>query len=368
MARISDAINRGLENLSTSPLGMASLGLLMQPSMSRTPINPFAYAAQGMQMGLKNRALKQEALAQQERARSQEEARRARLLMDVQRYQQEEMKMRMAQQEQARQAQAMQELMSTLSPEEARMAAVLGPDYVKQMMQQRMQRPTSLQQNLMAAGLQPGTPEFQQAMMTAINRPQVQIGGQIKAPTGYMVNAEGTGVVPIPGLPPKPAPMTPEQQVQQSAEMAEASARAKAKVKDEISQQGVQEAVQDMYSAVRALRKDITNPDALETVDQERKRLAQVLAARRNPGRAPTDTDVEMALQDIPNTLSIRQGVGAIFGGDPFTARMKVLERELGLTQTPAGATVSTDFTRSGSSKARRGVLPSGHQYEVVED
>lgn len=327
MARITDAINQGLENLSTSPLGMASLGLLMQPSMSKEPINPWAYAAKGLEMGIQNRqiAAQQKSEAELQGMRRNEYARR------IMQFNQEQQALREAEAEKARQAQAMQEFMSTLPPEEARMAAVLGPEYAKQMLQQRVQRPTSLQQNLIAAGLQPGTPEFQQAMMTAINRPQVQIGGQIKAPTGYMVNAEGTGVVPIPGLPPKPAPMTPEQQVQQSAEMAEASARAKAKVKDEISQQGVQEAVQDMYSAVRALRKDITNPDALETVDQERRRLAQVLAARRNPGRAPTDTDVEMALQDIPNALSIRQSVGAIFGGDPFTARMKVLERELGI-------------------------------------
>lgn len=357
MASFTDRINEGMARLNTSPLGMAGLGLLLQPSMSRDPINPFEYAIAGMETGIKNRV-------------SQEETslRRAEYARKIMQFNQEQQALREAEAEKDRQAKAMQELMSTMDPKEAQIAAVLGPKYVEQMLQQRVQRPTSLQQNLIAAGLQPGTPEFQQAMMTAINRPQVQIGGQIKAPTGYMVNAEGTGVVPIPGLPPKPAPMTPEQQVQQSAEMAEASARAKAKVKDEISQQGVQEAVQDMYSAVRALRKDITNPDALETVDQERKRLAQVLAARRNPGRAPTDTDVEMALQDIPNALSIRQSVGAIFGGDPFTARMKVLERELGLTQTPAGATVSTDFTRSGSSKARRGVLPSGHQYEVVED
>lgn len=359
MARITDAINQGLENLSTSPLGMASLGLLMQPLMSRTPINPWQYAAQGMQLGIQNRQARQQALAQQEQGRSAQEMQRARYLMEIQKYQQEEMRMRQAEEERARQAQAMQEFMSTLSPEEARMAAVLGPDYAKQMLQQRVQRPTSLQQNLIAAGLQPGTPEFQQAMMTAINRPQVQIGGQIKAPTGYMVNAEGTGVVPIPGLPPKPAPMTPEQQVQQSAAMAEASARAKARVKEEQSQQGVQAAVRDMYASVDAFRSNMTDADALAAVSQQRRRLAQMLAQRRNPGRAPTDADVKIALEDIPDPLSIRQGMGALAGGDPFTARMRVVEQELGLTQGATG---------SGSSKSRRGVLPSGHQYEVVED
>lgn len=355
MARISDAINQGLENLSTSPLGMASLGLLMQPSMSRTPINPFAYAAQGMQMGLQNRALKQEALAQQERARSQEEARRARLLMDVQRYQQEEMKMRMAQQEQERQAQAMRELMSTLSPEEARMAAVLGPDYVKQMMQQRMQRPTSLQQNLMAAGLQPGTPEFQQAMMAAINRPQVQIGSPEKPMSINDLRSLQMpgGAPPTPGatlsdlvaagatLIPKPAPLTPEQQVQQSAATAEAAARAKARVKEEQSQQGVQPAIQDMYAAVEAWRSNKKDVNALASVSQQRRRLAQMLAQRRNPGRAPTDADVKIALEDIPDPLSTQQLAGSVMGGDPWAARMKVVEQELGVGGAGGGKVIN---------------------------
>ena len=234
MAKISDTINQGLERLSTSPLGMASLGLLMQPSMSKEPINPWAYAAKGLEAGMQNRQLaaQQKSEAELQGMRRNEYARR------IMQFNQEQQALREAEAEKARQAQAMQEFMSTLEPEEARMAAVLGPDYAKQIMRQRVQSPTSLQQNLIAAGLKPGTPEFQQAMMTAINRPQVQIGGpQIKPPTGFMLNAEGTGVVPIPGLPQAPPPMTPEQQVQQSAATAEAAARAKAKVKEEQTRQ-----------------------------------------------------------------------------------------------------------------------------------
>lgn len=165
MASFTDRINEGMARLNTSPLGMAGLGLLLQPSMSRDPINPFEYAIAGMETGIKNRV-------------SQEETslRRAEYARKIMQFNQEQQALREAEAEKARQAQAMQEFMSTLPPEEARMAAVLGPEYAKQMLQQRVQRPTSLQQNLIAAGLQPGTPEFQQAMMTAINRPPLQIG------------------------------------------------------------------------------------------------------------------------------------------------------------------------------------------------
>ena len=347
MARISDAINRGLENLSTSPLGMASLGLLMQPSMSRTPINPFAYAAQGMQMGLQNRALKQEALAQQERARSQEEARRARLLMDVQRYQQEEMKMRMAQQEQARQAQAMQELMSTLSPEEARMAAVLGPDYVKQMMQQRMQRPTSLQQNLIAAGLQPGTPEFQQAMMAAINRPQVQIGttdkpltvselGGLRSPTGQMLpygttqqEAARMGASPI--LP--PAPLTPEQQMENKARESKMQMGAKYEF-----------ARQTAAREVARLQKFMQNAGSFATLSPEDRAAYTTLAdaaanaiakVRGTPGAEPPKEAIESARASLPslNDLLYQSAVGDVAG-----VKLRLLLEELGIgaESTPA--------------------------------
>lgn len=78
MARITDAINQGLENLSTSPLGMASLGLLMQPSMSKEPINPWAYAAKGLEMGMQNRQLaaQQKSEAELQAMRRNEYARR----------------------------------------------------------------------------------------------------------------------------------------------------------------------------------------------------------------------------------------------------------------------------------------------------
>jgi hypothetical protein len=131
--------------------------------MSKEPINPWAYAAKGLEAGMQNRQL----AAQQKSEAELQGMRRNEYARKIMQFNQEQQALREAEAEKARQAQAMQEFMSTLEPEEARMAAVLGPDYAKQIMQQRVQRPTSLQQNLIAAGLKPGTPEFQQAMMTA---------------------------------------------------------------------------------------------------------------------------------------------------------------------------------------------------------
>ena len=63
---------------------------------------------------------------------------------------------------------------------------------------------TSLMQNLVAAGLRPGTQEYQQAMMRAVNKPATQINLGPKLPAGYMwtnPNKPGQGLTPIPGGP-----------------------------------------------------------------------------------------------------------------------------------------------------------------------
>lgn len=76
------------------------------------------------------------------------------------------------------------------------------------------QKPTALQQNLAASGLQPGTPEFEQAMLQAINKPQVQIDQGPKLPTGYTFvdpDNPAAGVAPLPGGPADPANATTEQ-------------------------------------------------------------------------------------------------------------------------------------------------------------
>jgi hypothetical protein len=49
MAGFFEGVDKALTNLSQSPVGMAGMGLLMMPQQSLTPINPFEYAAQGMQ-------------------------------------------------------------------------------------------------------------------------------------------------------------------------------------------------------------------------------------------------------------------------------------------------------------------------------
>ena len=68
----------------------------------------------------------------------------------------------------------------------------------------RQQDPTSLMQNLMAAGLQPGTPEYQKAMMQAVLKPPISITQGPTPPAGYYwkdPSAPQAGLMKIPGGP-----------------------------------------------------------------------------------------------------------------------------------------------------------------------
>jgi len=336
MANPFDALNQGLERLSTSPLGMAGLGLLMQPSQSLEPINPWEYAAKGMQMGIQNKRTQQEAMQRQQLLQQEEQRRRMQYLMDIQRYQQEQIKSRQAEQERLRQEEAMNAAIGNLTPEQQAMARAIGPSYLRDMARNAMKPPqqTNLERNLIVAGYKPGTPEFENAARAILTKPQIQFGAPEKPlSVSELSNLRGPSGEALPyGMTPAQAqqmgaiPRTPNDPIQQAEEIA----RRKQKLKEETASQGVPQALQGIYSARSQWSQNKTSPEAIARLNQERRRLAQILAAKRNPGRAPTDADVQIALQDIPDPFSLQQGLGAIMGEDPFAARMKVVEEELG--------------------------------------
>lgn len=132
MAGFFDRLNQGLTNLSQSPAGMAGLGLLMMPSQSLTPINPFEYAAQGMQMGVQNRQRAQTLSALQERQRQEDEYRQMQYLMQAQKYQQEMLRQAEAQRQAEEQQRNQEAYISGIEdPAQAALARALGPDYLK---------------------------------------------------------------------------------------------------------------------------------------------------------------------------------------------------------------------------------------------
>jgi hypothetical protein len=197
MANPFDALNQGLERLSTSPLGMAGLGLLMQPSQSLTPINPMEYAVQGMQMGIQNRRTQQE-----DKRRAEQYA------LAIEEYNRKKLKYEEEKARKEQEQRALDAAMANLPPEQIPMARVLGKDFLKMQLENSMKPPqqTNLERNLIAAGLQPGTPAFQDAIMKGVMTPRVQIGTLEKpfSPSD-LSRIEG------PGGETPPIGMTPEQ-------------------------------------------------------------------------------------------------------------------------------------------------------------
>jgi len=199
---ITDRINSGLERLSTSPLGMAGLGLLMQPSMSREPINPFQYAIRGMQAGIQNKAAQEQSAATQE----QVALRRAEYLRNILRYNQEGQAIADAAAEKERQNAAFSDFMASLPPEEQRMAAVMGPEYAKQMMMNRNQTgrlPAANIQEYEAAKQGGFTGSFMDYMNSKMTRPVSPNYQAIPTAEGMQSFDTRTGrIKPIQGLPP----------------------------------------------------------------------------------------------------------------------------------------------------------------------
>lgn len=87
----------------------------------------------------------------------------------------------------------------------------------------------------------------------------------------------------------------------------------------------------DYRQAAQEWSQDKTNPEKLAAMQQERRRLAQILAQQRNPGRAPTDADIDVAMGDIPVPISVGDFL-ATGKQDPFGAKLNVLGKEIGIT------------------------------------
>lgn len=266
MANPFDALNQGLERLSTSPLGMAGLGLLMQPSQSLTPINPWEYAARGMQMGIQNKRTQQEAMQRQQLLQQEEQRRRMQYLMDIQRYQQEQIKSQQAEQQRRQQEEAMNAAIGNLTPEQQAMARAIGPSYLRDMARNAMKPPqqTNLERNLIAAGLQPGTPAFQDAIMKGVMTPRVQIGGPVDKP----LSVSDVTKLRDPSGKPIPYGVTPEQAQQMGATTVDPIQQAQEmqKVKEEAERRAKAPAIQSFNMLADEMVGTEKNPGAIDRV------------------------------------------------------------------------------------------------------
>jgi len=360
---ISDSINQGLTRLSQSPLGMASMGLLTMPQKSLEPINPMQYAMQGMQAGIQN----QQRAQMMERQQQEEARRQAEFYYLAREYSDKFLK---ARQEEAQQ-QAMLDSISQYSMGldlEKRLAFNALPlsEKAKIISAQYFpatQEPTTTVQNLVAAGLTPGTPEFQQAMMTYLTRPRVQVNtgdkplsvselSGLQAPEGTSLRpgmtanqavAAGATVRPTP--PPAP-PQTEEQKLAFEAEKASTQLGAKQAFAREQALKEVQRlnnALARMGPASALTPTDRAKYSSM--IDAAANALAKV---RGTPGAEPPAQAIDRARASLP---SIEELLSAPILGNTAAAKMSALLEELsgGMPMvTPGGAAVTTDMKNGG--------------------
>lgn len=338
MANIFNMLNQGLERVSTSPLGMAGLGLLSQPSGSFEPINPWEYAAKGMQMGIQNRRTQQE-----DKRRTEEYA------LAIEEYNRKKLKYEEEKARKEQEQRALDAAMANLPPEQIPMARVLGKDYLKMQLENSMKPPqqTNLERNLIVAGYKPGTPEFENAARAILTKPQIQFGApEIKPPTGFMLNPEGTGVVPIPGVPQKPPPMTPEQQISFEQQKAEAQISQK----QAFANQQAAAAIQRVNNAIQRLGPTAAlTPTARAEYASMIDAAANAIAkARGTPGAEPPAQAIDRARESLPR---IEELIAGPIIGDTTGAKIGALLEEFGvsnrgMTAPKKGAPVrnETDF------------------------
>lgn len=403
MAGLLDRIGLGglderFQRFSTNPIGMASLGLLLQPRMRPAGSSGFDYALQGMQTAAQNRQTQAYAqrLEEETKARQQEQERQTRVMqmlsagatpeeralmasmspeewtnyqkyrMDIANDQQKRIEAARIEEERKRQTGALSQFRIGLSgPERLAFDALPLEEQVKIVSAQNFPPPqqlTNTEKVLIAAGLKPGTKEYQDAAMEALMRPRVQVntgeGGGIplgKVPSGYMINPEDPSrIVPIPGAPAVAPVMTNEEKLAFEAEKASSQLSSK----QAFAQQQAATAVQRLGSALSRFSgmSALTPTDRAEYSSILDAAANAIAKARGTPGAEPPAPAIDRARASLP---SIEELLTAPVLGNTAEAKMRALLEEFGggaKMTTPGGAQVTTDMTNGGWTTLPNGV------------
>lgn len=364
MAGFFDSLNQGLTQLSQSPVGMAGMGLLMMPSQSLTPINPWEYAAQGMNMGVQNRQRAQ-ALAAQEEQNARDYAR---YVMEANNYQAEFLERQTAQAQKERLATALDEYKATMEPGQ-RLAFDALPLSEQTKIVSRQAFPTTpedttLARNLQAAGLQPRTKEYQKAMMAAVMRPPVSISTERPLSISDVARLEGPGGEQAPlnitaqeaaaqGFRPRTAPPTEGQSV--SAGFYQRMANADAEFSPEMEQVMIQPKqvalssvpgvgnylVDENYQVAKNLQEDFVTANL-------RKESGAVIGAEEMNREI---TKYFPQLGDKPEVIARKRKLRQTAINAMRSNAGRAIPKSIGETTTPAGTPVTPNFAPSPTTQ-----------------
>lgn len=303
---------------------MSLLGLGLLSAAGPSPLGVRQGIGQGLITG---RSLMEDA------RKSRAETRRTQLAEEKFRFEMEQA--RQAQLEAERRQAAMAQFRETL-PEGMRGLFDIAPGPVAQGLLGQMlpeQKQTTLAQNLAAAGLQPGTPEFQRAMMQAVLKPQTVVqmppSEKMITPADAVRMRDSAGKTPPIGMTFGEAAANGFRVISSEEEKTLSEGRDRERVAS-----AQEAAVTRFVDALKAFRgsSDIgKGSEAMARYNTAAKNLAQQMAIANSPGRAPTDRDVEVELSKLPSPISASSIVGGLLGGDPVSASVREVIRGLGL-------------------------------------
>lgn len=391
-------LDERFQRFSTNPLGMASLGLLLQPRRRPVGSSGFDYALQGMQAASQNRQAQAYAqrLEEETRARQQEQERQARVMQmlsagatpeeralmasmspdefinfqkyrqDITQFQQRQIESQQAKAQQERQMQAAMEYINTL-PEPQRSLAMADPmKFVGAAVESEM-RPrqmTSAERNALALGLEPGSAESNAYIrqVTTPQAPQINIGQplstselkNIVTPEGKpfplgttMQQAIASGGVPR-------AEMTQEEKLAFEAQKASSQLSSK----QAFSQQQAAAAVQRLSDALSRFSgmSALTPTDRAQYSSMLDAAANAIAKARGTPGAEPPAQAIDRARASLP---SIEELLTAPVLGNTAEAKMRALLEEFGggaQMTTPGGAQVTTGMKKGGWTTLPNGV------------
>lgn len=214
---------------------------------------------------------------------------------------------------------------------------------------------TSLMQNAVAAGLIPGSAEYQEFIRQGTMRPSttVTVDNGIKVPTGFMVDPQNpSAVVPIPGGPNDPS----SGQVRRDAEAEiDRQQNALATYESALDKYGVQVmpgpeklAIQSAYNNLMLELKELYNLGVLNGPDLEI--MTDIIAAPTsiNTGLFYTGDDLKNQLNEVVKPK--------------FQAAVKKFEEQYGRPYVPGQTT-----EQPSNSPIPGLVLPPGYRLEPVE-
>lgn len=332
-------------SLLTNPFFAAGSGLLARSGPSLAPVNPYGGVMEGLLAASKARAFEQDQAMNQMRIKAMQERMGREAAVSEWAQGLDDPVARMFPE-----LYAQESVKAQFQPEAEPSELVTMPDGST-----RMVTPQQAAELLQQGASPYETPPVEWGEAEIINSPdgkpilvQRSSAGQVRQIGGGGVNvnvneskpisASEAGKIRMPdGSPPRPGMTMPEIVAAGGRYVTGAETKVEEMdAKEAAATPRAQSSFGDYSTSAEEWAKDKDNPEKFAAMQQERRRLAQILAQQRNPGRAPTDADIDVAMGDIPVPISVADFL-ATGDQNPFKAKLSVLGKEIGITPEPPG-------------------------------